>query len=360
MTAPADLAGALPARAHEIETLFWTWILPAAAVLGASAAALAAGRSVRLVSGEEAHSPRQTLRHALRTGLQALAYLAVLAGALEAGRLAGGGDESAEAILRLGFAMSLLWAGFVVMDFFERQLHRSFLRQGRNAAVTVIPLLDKTAKAAWGLLILLAFLENMGLDVKTLLAGLGVGGLAVALAGQKTIENLFGGLMLVLDQPVRAGDFCGFGGQSGEVLEVGLRSIKLRTADRTVITVPNGEFSQLTLENFSRRDRIRFDAVLGLRLDTGSERLKKAVEGLEAVLEADPKVDRAMDRYARFVKVNTFSLDVEVFCYYRDADWTAFMLWRQALMLELLEAVERAGARLALPTQVTLAEPARP
>ncbi|MGH7441308.1 MAG: mechanosensitive ion channel family protein [bacterium] len=355
MNGHAALPLALPAHTRQIAALLQNWVLPVAAVLLATLAAVAVGRTVALVKNGAGQNPRQTLRHVLHVTLQALAYMAVLAGAMLAGHALelGGG---AEITLRLGFAVALLWAGFVVLDAFERHLYAAFLRQGRHAAVTVIPLLDKVAKGTWALLIVLVSLENMGFNVKTLLAGLGVGGLAVALAGQKTIENLFGGLMLVLDQPVRAGDFCGFGSQSGEVLEVGLRSIKLRTADRTVITVPNGEFSQLTLENFSRRDRIRFDMTLGLRLDTGAQRLSRVVATLEAVLKADAKVDHAMDHYARFVKLSAFSLDVEVFCYHSGSDWGAFMLWRQSLMLVMLEALEGAGARLAFPTQITLSE----
>lgn len=353
--APLPVSVSLPAQTRELAVLFWDWIAPACSVLLASAAAIAVGRSVALLDREDSHSPRQTLRHAARAGLQALTYVAVLAGALYAGRSVSE-DRGTAALLHFGLAVALLWAGFVALDFLGRQLQRGFQRQGRPSAATVVPLLDKIAKAAWALLVGLAFLDNMGFNVKALLAGLGVGGLAVALAGQKTIENLFGGLMLVLDQPVRTGDYCSFGTQSGQVLEVGLRSVKLRTDARTVITVPNGQFSELILENFARRDRIRFDVTLALRLDTGAERLEKVLAGLDAALKADPGTDPGMDRYARLVKVNTYSLDVEVFCYYRQADWDAFLLWRQSFLLGLLQAVEREGARLAFPVQITVPE----
>lgn len=360
MTIPS--AGALPmdlVRPHQIESLFWVWLLPTAVVLVAALAALAAGRTVDLLNGSGAPKPLQTLRHMLRGSLQALVYVGLLVGALAGGR-ALGETRGVDAALSIGSAVALLWCGFVTLDAFERRMHERFLRQGRPSAVTVIPLLDKVAKAAWALLISLMFLENMGLDVKTLLAGLGVGGLAVALAGQKTMENLFGGLMLVLDQPVRAGDFCGFGDKSGEVLEVGLRSIKLRTTDRTVITVPNGEFSQLTLENFAKRDRIRFDSMFGLRLDTDPVRVNRVLEALEAVLIANAKVDATLDHYARFVKVGASSLEIEILCYYNGSDWNAFMLWRQSLMLSLLGAMEHEGGRLAFPTQTLVSETTAP
>src|SRR5207237_8568046 len=101
-----------------------------------------------------------------------------------------------------------------------------------------------------------------GYNVDTVLAGLGVGGIAVALAAQKTIENLFGGVSVISDKPVLVGDFCQFGGQVGTVEDIGLRSTRIRTLDRTVVTVPNSQFSTMTLENFSRRDRIWFHSML--------------------------------------------------------------------------------------------------
>jgi MscS family membrane protein len=332
--------------------LFWERFLPMLLVLLAALAASAAGRAVAPRQGGR----HQGLRHALAGILQALIYLGILTGAMVVDRAMHGNPRGLDMTLRCGSAVALLWAGFLAFDVVERHLHARFLGQGRSSPVTVLPLLDKVAKAVWALLILLIFLENMGMNVKALLAGLGVGGLAVALAGQKTIENLFGGLMLVLDQPVRAGDVCGFGAKSGEVLEVGLRSIKLRTEDRTVISVPNGEFSQLVLENFSRRDNILFDTKLGLRLDTGVAQMKRIVEAMDAVLKADTQIAPDLVRRVRFVQVSACSLDIDVYCYFKGSDWEAFMLWRQALLETLLEAMEKEGGRLAFPTQTLVSE----
>ncbi|HTB22214.1 MAG TPA: mechanosensitive ion channel domain-containing protein [bacterium] len=340
----------LPVQTHQIESLLWNWLLPALVVIGAVVVAIGAGRGVALLKNEAPESPRQSLRYLLRGLVEAVVYIGILSGTLFLWHLLQE-TRGVDMILRFGSAMALMWAGFVVMDAFERHLYGRFHSLGRPSAVTVIPLLDKVAKVTWGLLIFLMFLDNMGMNVKALLAGLGVGGLAVALAGQKTIENLFGGLVLVLDQPVRAGDFCGFGDKQGEVVEIGLRSIKLRTADRTLISVPNGEFSQLVLENFARRDRIRFDNTFTLRLDTGMDAMKRVVDAFEAVLQADPRIDTELSRRARFIQVSTNSLDVEVFCYFNGSDWEEFMVWRQGLLLSLMGAMEREGGRLASPVQ---------
>jgi MscS family membrane protein len=348
-------AAALPMQPHQMENLFWERLLPVLVVLAATVAATAVSRAIALRKDEAALSPTQGLRHFLRAVIQVVVYLGVLAGALFMDHVLHGDPKGLDMTLRFGSTVAFLWAGFLSMDIVERHLHARFLSQGRSSAIAVIPLLDKVAKGAWAVLVAIMFLENMGMDVKALLAGLGVGGLAVALAGQKTMENLFGGLVLVLDQPIRVGDTCGFGDKTGEVVEVGLRSIRLRTADRTVITVPNGEFSQLTLENFAKRDRIRFDTTLGLRLDTGVARLKRIVEGLEAVLVGDAKIDHAMPCRVRFVQVSPASLDLDVFCYFNGSDWEEFLTWRQVLLQALLEAMELEGGRLA-PTQTLVSE----
>ena len=355
-TAELQMPLPLPLPPHHLEALFWERLLPVLVVLVATTTALAIGRAVALRGGESGRLESQTLRRILRGGVQALVYLAVLVGAVLVDRALHGDPRGLDMTLRFGSAVALLWAGFITFDAFERHFHARFMRQGRPAAATVIPLLDKIIKAGWAMLILVVLLDNLGLDVKALIAGLGVGGLAVALAGQKTMENLFGGLVLVLDQPVRAGDFCKFGDQTGEVIEVGLRSIKLRTVDRTVISVPNGEFSQRVLENFARRDSILLTARFPLRADTGSARLKDVIAGMQAALDGDPRTDPGRTRHARLVQVGAYSLDVEAVCYFASTDWEAFLVWRQSTLLALLEAIERAGGRLAFPTQTSVNE----
>jgi MscS family membrane protein len=348
---------------HHLESIFWERLLPVLVVCFAATAAAAIGRAVALRQGKEAVLLPQTLRRVIRGSIQAIVYLGILAGAVILDRSLHGDPQGLDMTLKVGSAVALLWAGFLALDASLRHLHGRFLKQSRPVAVTLLPLMEKSGKTAWALLIGVVLLDNLGLDVKALLAGLGVGGLAVALAGQKTIENLFGGLVLVLDQPVRAGDVCKFGGQTGEVLEVGIRSVKLRTTDRTVITVPNGEFSQLVLENVARRDRICFTTTLNLRADTDSAKLRRILEAIEKVLAEDAEIDEGMARRVRFVNVGAFSLDAEVFCYYRRTDWEKFLLWRQSLLFRLLEAVESQGGGLAFPTQTIITEnpgPAKP
>ena len=130
-------------------------------------------------------------------------------------------------------------------------------REDRRSAVALAVLGSRLTKAALAVLGVIVVLQQIGFNATGILAGLGVGGVAVALAAQKTIANLFGGFSLATDQPVRIGDFCRFGDKSGWVEDVGMRSTRIRTLDRSVITVPNSEFAEVQLENMSVRDRMR-------------------------------------------------------------------------------------------------------
>ena len=164
--------------------------------------------------------------------------------------------------------VALAWLFMRLVDIVALLLHARLERSGRTAALTVLPLGEKTVKVLVLGLSLLILLQNLGLNITGLIAGLGVGGLAVALAAQKTVENLFGGVSLIVDQPVRVGDLCRYGDKLGTVEDIGLRSTRIRSLDRTLVTVPNGAFSSMQLETFAARDRILFNPTLGLRRDT--------------------------------------------------------------------------------------------
>jgi MscS family membrane protein len=123
--------------------------------------------------------------------------------------------------------------------------------------------------------------------------------------------------------------------------------------------VPNGEFSQLQLENFARRDRIRFATVLGLRYDTPAKALRQLLKALQAHLAKHPHLDRKLPHRVNFIGLGSSSLDVELFCYFKTADWDEFLLWREQLLLELMDHVAKAGAALALPTHAQVEEPRR-
>ncbi len=229
-------------------------------------------------------------------------------------------------------------------------LEQRLVERGQAFALSVVPLGRRSLQVLIIGLAVLAALQNLGVNVTGLLAGLGIGGLAVALAAQKTVENLFGGVTLILDQPVRVGDFCRFGEKIGTVEEVGLRSTRVRTLDRTVVTIPNAEFSAMPLENFSQRDRIWFHTTLGLRYETTAEQLRYVLIELKKLLVSHPKVDPEPAR-PRFVGFGAYSLDIEIFAYIRTNDYGEFLAIQEDILLRIITLVEESGTGFAFPSQ---------
>ncbi|MBW2446331.1 MAG: mechanosensitive ion channel family protein [Deltaproteobacteria bacterium] len=218
---------------------------------------------------------------------------------------------------------------------------------------TAVPLVAPGRKAVKGVIFLVTFvamLDNFGFNVTALVAGLGVGGIAVALAAQKSIENLFGGIMLYADRPVRVGDYCGFGGRVGVIEEIGMRSTRIRTLDRTIVTVPNAEFSSLQIENFAERDSIRLSTTLGLRYETTPDQIRHLLVELRRLLYAHPMVSNDTAR-VRFTSFGAFSLDLEIRAYVTTSDWTEFMGIREDLYLQIMDLVAASGTGFAFPSQ---------
>jgi MscS family membrane protein len=246
---------------------------------------------------------------------------------------------------------AVAWFSLRLIDLASAETRQVLIRTQRTAAVAMVPLGRRIVKVLAVSLAVLAVLDNAGFDLRAVLTGLGVGGIAVALAAQKTLENIFGGMAIVADQPVRVGDFCKFGDNVGTVEDVGLRSTRIRTLDRTVIAVPNASFSTISLENFAPRDKMFLHPTLALRMDSSTAQVRQVLDGVQKLLDQHPKVEsRGKIRFAGF---GTNSLNLEVFCYVTTPDWNEFEVLRQGLLLSMLEVIEAAGTSLALPARTT-------
>ena len=247
------------------------------------------------------------------------------------------------------------WLALRVIDLVAEVLRDVALRRGRTAAVPLLKPGRNIGKAITVCVALITMLGTFGLNVSALVTGLGIGGIAVALAARKSIENFFGGIMLFADQPVRVGDFCRFSDKIGTVEEIGLRSTQVRTLDRTVVSVPNGEFASLQLDNFSKRDKIWYHPRLGLRYETTPDQIRYILVELRKMLYAHPKVDPEPARI-RFVNFGAFSLDLDIFAYVQVTDYGEFLEVAEDLNLRIMDIVERAGSGFAFPSQTTYLE----
>lgn len=194
-------------------------------------------------------------------------------------------------------------------------------------------------------------LAVLGYQVATLVAGLGIGGIAIAFGAQKTVENLFGSLALATDQPCRVGDTIKVDDVVGTVERIGARSTRLRTIDRTVVTIPNGKLSDLRIETFAVRDRIKFATTIRLFYDTTQAQVRQVIEGLEQVLREHPKIwpEAFVVRFAGF---GDSSLEIEVLCWFETTDYDRFRDYRQEVLLGFMQAMERANVSFAFPAPV--------
>jgi MscS family membrane protein len=264
--------------------------------------------------------------------------------------LAGPAASKADRVLNASLAFSFFWIALRSVD-----VARTMLARGRyQAEPSAQAFLGFGARFAKLLVVLLAVvgvLSELGYPVGSLLAGLGLGGLAFALAAQKTVENLFGALSIGLDQPFHVGDYVRIDSTTeGTVETIGLRSTRIRTIDRTLVTLPNGRLAEMRAESFAARDRIRFTTTLQLVSQTSEPQLRAVLAGCRKLLEETPAASD--DVRVHLVRLGDWSLDVEINAWLACPTWNEFLDARQELLLALLKVVAGAGTRLAYPTRV--------
>jgi len=203
---------------------------------------------------------------------------------------------------------------------------------------------------AGGVCLLVIGAGRLGLPVYGVVAGLGVGGLAIALAAQPTIENLIGGLNLFADKPMRVGDFCRCGSDEGTVEAIGIRSTRIRGADRTVTTIPNAALSKMSIVNLAKRDRMLIKFTIGVRYETTPEQLRYLLVKLREMLLGHPRTSPDSVR-VRFIGFGASSLDIELFAYVMSKDGGEFLAIREDILLRVMDIVEQSGSGFAFPSQ---------
>jgi MscS family membrane protein len=198
---------------------------------------------------------------------------------------------------------------------------------------------------------LLAMGANQGgVPVYGIIAGLGVGGLAIALAAQPTIENLIGGLSLFADKPVEVGDLCRCGSDEGTIEAIGIRSTRIRGIDRTLTSIPNAELSKMAIMNFAQRDRMLIKTVLGVRYETSPDQLRYLLAKIRELLAGHPRIDTDTAR-AQFVGFGDSALNIEVVAYVMTSDRAEFLGVQEDLLLRVMDVVAQSGTGIAFPSQ---------
>lgn len=353
---PAPLLGEGPRG-----LLWWQWLaLPSLLVL-AFALGSVLGWITRRILGHLAARTKTTWDDVLLeritaplTALWAIALFTVLQPWLV---LPEGPAAVLHRVLRSVTYLVVFWMGFRSVNVaFAVMAEAPWTRANANLA-GLLPVGRKIAKVVLAALGGVAVMNELGFQVASLLAGLGIGGIALALAAQKTVENLFGSLSIGVDQPFRTGDFVKIEDFVGTVETIGMRSTRIRTLDRTIVTIPNGKLADMRTETFAPRDRIRLLANLGLVYSTTPAQMRAVLAGIERTLRAHPKL-WPESTSVRFSALTDSTLNVEVVAWLQTSDFAEFTAIRQELFLAFMEVVERAGTSFAFPTRTLHLVPA--
>lgn len=253
-------------------------------------------------------------------------------------------------ITSIALIVSATWIFWRVVQWSLRRLRNRALARGLAGTGSLMLLGERIVKAMIFVVGVLAVLGNLGFNMSTALAGLGIGGLAIGFGAQKTIENLFGGVSVLGDEVFRVGDVCRFGDRTGVVDDIGLRSTRIRTDERTLLAIPNGTVATINLENLSRRDKILFKTNLSMRPETKSDHMRFVLAEIRRLLYSHPKVETKTVR-VRLTDIAGSSLTVEVFSYILTRDFNEFAAVREDLLLRMMDVMEDSGGGLALPSQ---------
>lgn len=246
--------------------------------------------------------------------------------------------------------LALGWLLWRMVDVAAQMGLAEMSRRGRQGAISVVALARRTAKFVIMVLFAIAAANSLGLNLTGWLAAFGLGGLAVALGAQKTIENFVGSLSLIADQPVRVGDFCEIDGIWGTVEDIGIRSTRLRTLTNTLVTIPNGTVSGAAIQNFAGREQFLYRHTIGLTYETTGEQMRATLWRLRSLLEGHDAVDPETLR-VNFKGFAASSLDIEIYCYLKAPSYADFLAQQEDLNLSVMEVVEECGTEFAFPSQ---------
>jgi len=261
-------------------------------------------------------------------------------------------SERADKLVNGGATMAILgvilWgvirAGGAVLDHMEEIAH-----QRQLTVATFMPLIKKTLMVFAVILGVLIIAQSMGAQVGVFLTSLGIVGMAIALAAQDTIANLFGSFVVVVDQPFRVGDIVRIGAAEGKVEDIGMRSTKIRTSARTLIVIPNKSVASEAIINFTRMPQRRVDQTLGLSYDTTPDQMEAILADFRKILNDEPGVQTGSST-VNFASYGESTLDVQIVYFAADPDWGKHMALRERINLAFMRAVAARNVSLAFPT----------
>lgn len=245
---------------------------------------------------------------------------------------------------------SLIWLAYRITGNLSSFLYKAAAKTQSTLDDQLVPLLNRTIKIFTIVLGTLVAIQNMGVNVLSLLAGLGIGGIAFALAAKDTVANFFGSIMILFDSPFQVGDWIKIGDMEGTVEEIGFRSTRIRTFYNSLVSVPNSDLMNARIDNMGRREYRRILAYLGVKYDTPPEKLQSFIDGIKQIVMDSPTT-RKDYFHVVFNEYSDSSLTIMLYCFLKVPDWSTELLERQKIYMEILYLASRLGVSFAFPTQ---------
>ncbi len=255
----------------------------------------------------------------------------------------------------LAFAFVILLLLLNLINVIAHQLYKVTQRTDTKLDEQLAPLLIKSLKVAVVTITILALMDNLGCNIASLLAGLGIGGLALALAAQETVSNIFGSITVFSDRSFHIGDWIRIEGVEGTVEDVGLRSTRVRRFDQALVTVPNSRFIRSDIINFTRMKKRRIKFYLGVSYKTSRKQMEEVVEGIKQIIKEDSKFDHNF-YMVHFTEFGAYSLDIFIYCFTKTTVWDEFLAVRENFNLKIMHLLEEMGVEIAYPTQTICLE----
>ncbi|MEA3466371.1 MAG: mechanosensitive ion channel family protein [Thermodesulfobacteriota bacterium] len=258
--------------------------------------------------------------------------------------------QFSHALIKTMFTFNIAWVLFNAVAILERTITRWAHHTGSPLDEHLLPFIRKIARSFIVVLALLLVIQNLGYSISGLLASLGIGGLAVALAAKDTLSNIFGSIMILLDRPFRVGDWVKTGDMEGVVEEIGFRSTRIRTFSKTLITVPNNILATTALNNFSRMPKRRIKMTIGVTYDSTPQQMRDAVNRIRTMLEQHPTINQEF-MLVNFTNFSASSLDILVYCFTATTNWERYLAAREDVCLKIMDIITELGMEMAFPSQ---------
>ncbi|MGD9343900.1 MAG: mechanosensitive ion channel family protein [Desulfuromonadales bacterium] len=258
-------------------------------------------------------------------------------------------QKLADALLKALFIVNLAWFFFNMVDMVDHYLNQWAARTESALDDHLAPLVRKSLRIFIVIMAGLMAIQSFGYPVTGVLASLGIGGLAFALAARDTVSNIFGSLMIIFDRPFHIGDWIKAGDMEGTVEEIGFRSTKIRTFAKTLISVPNNVIANMALDNYSRMPKRRIRLTVGVTYATSPAQMREAVEKIRELLRTHPAIDQEFF-LVNFTDFGASSLDIMVYCFTTTTVWSEYLDAREDVCLKIMDTLEALDLEIAFPS----------